>query len=246
MLGSAAAHSGMTLLTKQAQDKLVFRGLTLAFVGLAFLPWLLTQPLPPWEVWRFLLAGAVVIWAYNMLMIAAFSHGEMNLAYPVMRGSAPALAALAAFVFLRETVSPGQLLGLAIACAALIGLCLAGARRPAEAESPAPGARRGLHDGGLYRDRCLRGARERADPCLSGMVFRPLDRHHPPDGHDPARMGLLAGRETRGPPRPHLHRVQRLDLRGSRSTPMPTLRWHRWRPCASCPSFSARFSPRWS
>ena len=89
MLGSAAAHSGMTLLTKQAEDKLVFRGLTLAFVGLAFLPWLVTQPLPPWEVWRFLLAGTAVIWAYNMLMIAAFSHGDMNLAYPVMRGSAP-------------------------------------------------------------------------------------------------------------------------------------------------------------
>lgn len=121
MLGSAAAHSGMTLLTKQAEDKLVFRGLTLAFVGLAFLPWLITQPLPPWEVWRFLLAGTAVIWAYNMLMIAAFSHGEMNLAYPVMRGSAPALAALAAFIFLQETISPGQLAGLAIACAALIG-----------------------------------------------------------------------------------------------------------------------------
>jgi drug/metabolite transporter (DMT)-like permease len=121
MLGSAAAHSGMTLLTKRAQDKLVFRGLTLSFVGLAFLPWLLTQPLPPWEVWRFLIAAAVVIWAYNMLMIAAFNHGDMNLAYPVMRGSAPALAALTAFVFLGETVSPGQLAGLAIATAALIG-----------------------------------------------------------------------------------------------------------------------------
>ncbi len=121
MLGSALTHSGMTLLTKQARDKLVFRGLTLAFVGLAFLPWLLTQPLPSWDVWRFLLAGAVVIWAFNMLLIAAFTEGEMNLAYPVMRGSAPAIAALAAFVFLGETVSPGQMLGLGIATAALIG-----------------------------------------------------------------------------------------------------------------------------
>ena len=121
MLGSALAHSGMTLLTKQAKDKLVFRGLTLSFVGLAFLPWLLTQPLPSWAVWRFLLAGAVVIWAYNMLMIAAFNRAEMNLAYPVMRGSAPALTALIAFIFLGETISGGQMLGLAIASAALIG-----------------------------------------------------------------------------------------------------------------------------
>jgi drug/metabolite transporter (DMT)-like permease len=121
MLGSALAHAGMTLLTKTAQDRLVFRGLTLSFVGILFLPWLVTQPLPTWDVWRFLIAGSLVIWAYNMLMIAAFNRGEMNLAYPVMRGTAPALAALAAFVFLRETVSAGQLAGLAIASAALVG-----------------------------------------------------------------------------------------------------------------------------
>ncbi|WP_203290977.1 DMT family transporter [Maricaulis parjimensis] len=121
MLGSALTHSGMTLLTKRAKDKLVFRGLTLGFVGLAFLPWLLTQPLPSWEVWRFLIAGAVVIWAFNMLLIAAFTEGEMNLAYPVMRGSAPALAAIVAFIFLGETISTGQMLGLAIATTALIG-----------------------------------------------------------------------------------------------------------------------------
>lgn len=121
MLGSAMAHAVMTLLTKQAHDKLVFRGLSLAFVALLLLPWLVFQPLPSWEVWRFLLASAVVIWAFNMLLIAAFERGEMNLAYPVMRGTAPALAALGALIFLAETVSGGQLAGLAIACLALAG-----------------------------------------------------------------------------------------------------------------------------
>ena len=121
MLGSALAHAGMTLLTKRAKDRLVFRGVSLSFVALLMLPWLVFQPLPGWEVWRFLLLGAVTIWAFNMLMIAAFERGEMNLVYPVMRGSAPALATLAAYIFLGEAVSIWQLLGLAIASTALVG-----------------------------------------------------------------------------------------------------------------------------
>ena len=121
MLGSALAHAGMTLLTKRAQDRLVFRALSLIFVALLMLPWLVFQPLPGWEVWRFLLLGAATIWAFNMLLIAAFERGEMNLVYPVMRGSAPALATLAAYLFLGEAVSLWQLLGLAIASTALVG-----------------------------------------------------------------------------------------------------------------------------
>ncbi|SDL60937.1 DMT family transporter [Maricaulis salignorans] len=121
MLGSALAHAGMTLLTKRAKDRLVFRALSLVFVAALMLPWLVFQPIPGWEVWRFLLLGAATIWAFNMLLIAAFERGEMNLVYPVMRGSAPALATLAAYIFLDEAVSLWQLLGLAIASSALVG-----------------------------------------------------------------------------------------------------------------------------
>ena len=121
MLGSALAHAIMTLLTKQAQDRLVFRGLTQVFIALPLLPWLVFQPFPDWAIWRFLLASAAVVWAFNMLLVAAFERGEMNLAYPVMRGMAPVLAAFAALVFLGETLNTFQLVGLAIAGLALIG-----------------------------------------------------------------------------------------------------------------------------
>lgn len=121
MIGSALAHAGMTLLTKKAQDRLVFRGLSVGLVGLLMFPWLVFQPWPNWEVWRFLLLGAVTIWAFNMLLIAAFERGAMNLAYPVMRGSAPAITAVAAYVFLGESISLWQSIGLAVAMTALIG-----------------------------------------------------------------------------------------------------------------------------
>jgi drug/metabolite transporter (DMT)-like permease len=121
MIGSALAHAGMTLMTKRAADRLVFRGLSLFFVGALFLPWLVFQPIPGWEVWRFLLASAFTTWAFNMLMLAAFERGEMNLIYPIMRGTAPGLAAIGAWVLIGESLEPLQMMGLMIAAAALVG-----------------------------------------------------------------------------------------------------------------------------
>ncbi|MEE2565537.1 EamA family transporter [Hyphobacterium marinum] len=120
MLGSAILHAGMTFFTKQARDRLVFRSVSIGLSTLIFLPVAVLNPIPPAEVWPFLLFGAFLVWVFNMLMISAFDRGEMNLVYPVMRGAAPALAAIVAFLALRETLPPLGVLGLAIATAALV------------------------------------------------------------------------------------------------------------------------------
>jgi drug/metabolite transporter (DMT)-like permease len=120
MVGSAMAHAIMTLFTKQAKDTLVFRALTMIICALALSPLAFLLPFPEPEVWRFLLAGAVVIWAFNMFLIAAFQRGDMNLVYPVMRGAAPAVAGMFAFIFLAETLSTYAIVGLAIASVAII------------------------------------------------------------------------------------------------------------------------------
>ncbi|MGY6628266.1 MAG: EamA family transporter [Oceanicaulis sp.] len=118
-LGSAMAHAGMTLFTKQARDMLVFRAVTMLLCAILLCPLLVLTPFPPWEAWRFLLLGAGIIWAFNMLMISAMTRGQMNLVYPVMRGAAPALAGLFAAIVLDEPLSPLSVLGLALASAAL-------------------------------------------------------------------------------------------------------------------------------
>lgn len=119
-LGSAMAHSVMALFTKRAGDTLVFRAVTLSLSALWLSPLLILTPFPSWEVWRFLLLSAAVIWAFNMLMISAFRRGDMNLVYPVMRGAAPALAGVLAFAVLGETLSLIGAAGLALASATLI------------------------------------------------------------------------------------------------------------------------------
>ncbi len=122
-LVSAMAHAGMALYTKRAEDTLTFRALSNIFSALWLSPVLFLFPVPGWEVWRFLILGAALIWAFNMLMISAFRRGSMNLVYPVMRGAAPAIAGLFAFVFLGEPLSPLAILGLSAASAAIIYTC---------------------------------------------------------------------------------------------------------------------------
>lgn len=119
-LGSAMAHSVMALFTKRAGDTLVFRAVTLSLSALWLSPLLILTPFPSWEVWRFLLLSAALIWAFNMLMISAFQRGDMNLVYPVMRGAAPALAGVFAFLALGEALSLLSAAGLALASATLI------------------------------------------------------------------------------------------------------------------------------
>lgn len=117
---SAMAHAGMALFTKRAEDTLTFRGVSMIFSAIWLSPVLFLYPVPDWETWRFLLLGAGLIWAFNMLMISAFRRGSMNLVYPVMRGAAPTVAGLFAFLFLGEPLSPLAIMGLSVASAAII------------------------------------------------------------------------------------------------------------------------------
>jgi len=121
MLASASLHAVMGLLTKRAEDRLTFRAVMMLAGAVFYLPIILLNPFPDWEVWRFLLIGAVLHWIFQMAMIAAYERGDMGLVYPVMRGGAPALAAIAALAFLGESLSTWEILGLAIASLAVLG-----------------------------------------------------------------------------------------------------------------------------
>ncbi|WP_300526989.1 DMT family transporter [Maricaulis sp.] len=121
MLASASLHAVMGLLTKRAGDRLTFRAVMMLAGAVFYLPFVLSNPFPGWDVWRFLLLGAVLHWTFQMAMIAAFERGDMGLVYPVMRGAAPAMAAIAALAFLGESLSLWEVAGLAIASTAVLG-----------------------------------------------------------------------------------------------------------------------------
>jgi phosphonate utilization associated putative membrane protein len=90
--------------------------------SLLALPALLVLGLPPLHVWPYVLASLVIHVGYYFALAGALKHGELGLAYPLMRGTAPLLVAIGSFVFLGEAVRPLGWLGIVMVCAGVLML----------------------------------------------------------------------------------------------------------------------------
>lgn len=110
VLLGALLHAAWNASIRAAPDKfaqmmaLTLGSAAVATVGLPFLP-------PPAAAsWPFIAASVLTHFVYFTLLARAYQHGELSRSYPLMRGSAPLLTALAAVLVLREPLSqPGWL-----------------------------------------------------------------------------------------------------------------------------------------
>lgn len=82
-----------------------------AFIAALALPF---TAAPARASWPYLAASGLIHVVYFMLVARAYRHAELSFAYPVMRGTAPALSALAAALLLAEWPAPGHWLGIAM------------------------------------------------------------------------------------------------------------------------------------
>jgi drug/metabolite transporter (DMT)-like permease len=113
VLLGAALHAAWNILVRAGEDRR--RETALVVAGAAVLSVLalpfLAQPRP--GAWPFVAASASVHVAYFSLVAAAYRHGPVSLAYPLMRGTAPAIIAVAAWLLLHEALPPLGWLGIA-------------------------------------------------------------------------------------------------------------------------------------
>jgi drug/metabolite transporter (DMT)-like permease len=77
----------------------------------AALPVLVLAGPPDRASWPYLAASLVTHIGYYTALVGAYRHGELSLTYPVMRGSAPLLVALASHAVVGEALAPGAWLG---------------------------------------------------------------------------------------------------------------------------------------
>ncbi len=102
VLLSATLHAGWNVAVRAGGDRrretalLVAGGSLIAFVLLPFLPLL------PVAAWPYLLVSSVLNGLYFVLIAEAYAHGGVALAYPLMRGVAPMLTLIAAWLLLGE------------------------------------------------------------------------------------------------------------------------------------------------
>jgi drug/metabolite transporter (DMT)-like permease len=137
MLGAALLHAGWNALLKSSPDKAlenVALAVSRGAIALAIIPWL---PLPAPAAWPWIAASVVVHIAYFWALAGAYRWGDLSFTYPIMRGGAPALVALAGVAVFGEFLPGAQFAAIALICAGILGFATAARGDPA-------GARRAL------------------------------------------------------------------------------------------------------
>lgn len=113
MLASGASHAVVNAVLKSGGDKMSSRALIDGSSALLILPFAFLVPLPH-GAWPWLFVSFAVHLVYLICLIKAFEGADMSAVYPVMRGTAPVLAAMISVLWLGDPISPGVALGIAL------------------------------------------------------------------------------------------------------------------------------------
>jgi phosphonate utilization associated putative membrane protein len=137
VLFGALLHASWNALIKSGPDKPLDTALIHSLgcgVGLALV---LAFGLPRSAALHWLAASIVIHVAYYVTLVGAYRHGELGFAYPIMRGSAPLLVALASGPLVGEHLPFAAWLGVAGVSA---GVLMIGLTRSARATGSRPHA----------------------------------------------------------------------------------------------------------
>ena len=132
VLLGALLHASWNVLAKFGGDALIdttlilLGGSVLALLALPLLP----APAP--ASWPFIATSSLLQVGYFALIGAAYRSGEVSLAYPLMRGTAPLLLALMSSVVLGESLSARAACGVVIICIGVLTMALAHRRSQAD------------------------------------------------------------------------------------------------------------------
>lgn len=122
LLLASLLHALWHSLVKYGTDRVVVlagMGLVAAVAAGCVLPFL---PFPALKVWL-VIAGAVALHVgYKFALARSYAFGDLGQAYPLARGFVPLFSTAIAFIFLAQTPTSSQLLGIAFVSAGLMWL----------------------------------------------------------------------------------------------------------------------------
>jgi drug/metabolite transporter (DMT)-like permease len=111
---SATMHALWNFLLKSAEEKYIAMGWQVILSGILAFGCILVTGLPPREMWGWAILSMFLEAVYFILLCIAYSDHDFSLVYPIARGAAPALLVLWAAIFLREKLTAGGYVGLAM------------------------------------------------------------------------------------------------------------------------------------
>ncbi|HEU5151022.1 MAG TPA: EamA family transporter [Iamia sp.] len=121
-LGSAAVHASWNLLIKTSDDRALAAWGQFTAAAVVAAAGLLVVGLPGWDAAPYVAASAVVHVAYLESLVAAYTHGDFSLSYPLARGGGAVLAAVGSAVVLDDRLPALGWVAIAVAGAGLVGL----------------------------------------------------------------------------------------------------------------------------
>ena len=124
VLGAAALHALWNSLVKSASDKFLSSAIVALWCGVAAVMAALVLPRPAGAAFSFIIASALIHIVYFILVGQLYRSADLSVAYPIMRGLAPLIAAVIALVTLGEAPPPIASLGVA---ALVVGVLAMGA-----------------------------------------------------------------------------------------------------------------------
>jgi len=138
VLGAALLHAAWNAMIKAGRDPLLDTALVALAGTMVALPLTLFVDAPAPASWPYIFATVVVHIGYYVAIAAAYRLGDLSHAYPIMRGVAPLLVALASGFWFGEHLSAGTWTGVLLICGGVLSLAfVAGSKASAAGKSAA-------------------------------------------------------------------------------------------------------------
>ena len=120
VLLSALLHASWNIMIRGSSNRTLDTVLVVAGAGVIMILLLPFLPLPAAASWPYAIASGAIHVAYFLLVAGAYRHGELSYVYPLMRGTAPALSAIAAALLLAEVPALQGWLGVVLICSGVL------------------------------------------------------------------------------------------------------------------------------
>jgi drug/metabolite transporter (DMT)-like permease len=111
VLAAAALHAGWNAVVKARLEPILAMTLVVIACGIAATPLLIVVGPPRGAALPYVGMSVVIHLGYYLVLAEAYRRGEMGQIYPIARGGAPLITALAAFVIVGEALGTRALIG---------------------------------------------------------------------------------------------------------------------------------------
>jgi drug/metabolite transporter (DMT)-like permease len=126
VLAAALLHAGWNALIKINEDRLVAMALLAASTALITMFMIPFVAFPAPEVWPYIIVTSFIHLGYMLFLILAYEHGDFGQVYPIARGTAPLLTALAGILIVGEALSILQWTAILLVTGGIISLAFDG------------------------------------------------------------------------------------------------------------------------